>query len=808
MFPQNIYTPKKKWTLNYFKFIPEKEKHFEALCSIGNGYFCTRGAFEEVFTSEISYPGTYISGIYNRLKSKIKDRIIENEDLVRCPNWLYINFRIGDGDWFDISKVEILDYHKQLDLKHGVLFRKVTFKDKKNKITTIESRRFASMASPHYGVMNYTITPKNYSATITVKSALDGDVSNEGVERYKQLNSRHLEVVDKGVQNNIIYLLVQTNNSKIKIAEASKCAVFIDDVQKDIEYKYLKENNRIQRFFSVSINEGKTLSIEKIVSIFTSKDSSVSNELLQAKESLINLNRYIELYIPHVEMWERLWDKTDIEIDGDNFTQKIIRLHIFHIMITASIHNKDLDTSIPARGLHGEAYRGHIFWDELLVLPFYYMHFPEIAKSIIMYRYNRLDRAKEYACEHGYKGAMFPWQSESDGREGSQTIHLNPVSGEWEEDNSSLQRHVSGAIAYNVWYYYQATGDLEFMEKYGAELVFEITMFLSSKACFNETINKYEIDRIMGPDEYHEKYPGSDIEDKGLKNNSYTNILTVWVIERALELLNILPGARLIELKEKIKLEKKEIKRWKDITRKMKLTIQDGIVSQFDGFFQLKELNWNAYKQKYGNIARLDRILKAEYDAPDNYKILKQSDFLMLFYLFRLEEIKNIFKKLGYNFTDDMLIKNYEYYLDRTLHGSTLSPVVHSYLANLVDDKEKSLELFYQSLRADIDDIQCGTTKEGIHLGLMGGTINIILASYAGLDIRKSLVTLNPNLPKTWDRIKFNFLFRGLHYFVEIFKNRINIIIRGETDVNIRIEVKDKIYQLEPDILLSVAIPS
>lgn len=792
-----MFNHSENWTLDYFKFNPEKEKHSEALCSIGNGYFCTRGAFEEACTSEISYPGTYVSGLYNRLESKIGNRIIENEDLVKCPNWLCIDFRIGDGDWFDISKVEILYYHKQLDLKHGVLLRKVTFKDTENRITTIKSKRFASMASPHYGAMNYNIIPKNYSDTFTIKSTLDGDVINEGVDRYRQLNSRHIETIDKGVQDNNIFLLVRTNNSKINIAEASKCTVLIDGKQEDIEFKYLIKNNRIERNFSVLINDGETLSIEKIVTIFTSKDCGVSNALSQAKESLRQIKRYEELYFPHVEMWKELWEKADIEVDGDNFVQKVIRLHMFHIIITASIHSKDLDTSIPARGLHGEAYRGHIFWDELFVLPLYYLHFPEIAKSILMYRYRRLNRAREYAHKHGYKGAMFPWQSESDGREGSQVIHFNPVSGIWEEDNSSLQGHVSGAIVYNVWHYYMVTADLEFIEKYGAELIFEIARFWSSKARFNEISNRYEIENIMGPDEYHEKYPNSAI--KGLKNNAYTNILIVWVIERALKLLNILPQAQAVKLKEKIELDEKEIERWKDITKKMKLTIHSGIVSQFEGFCKLKELDWDSYKAKYDNTARLDRILKAEGDSPDNYKMLKQADFLMIFYLFRLEDIKNIFKKMNYNFTDDMLKKNYVYYLSRTSHGSTLSPVVHSYLANLVNDKEKSLELFYQSLKADIDDIQCGTTEEGIHLGLMGGTINIMLASYAGLDIRNGLVQLDPNLPEKWDRIKFNFLFRGLHYFVEIFKSKINIVFRGDADEDIRAEVWNKIYKLKPE---------
>ena len=213
----------------------------------------------------------------------------------------------------------------------------------------------------------------------------------------------------------------------------------------------------------------------------------------------------------------------DIRISGDREAQRLVRLHMYHMMVAASPHHAGLDSGIPPRGLHGEAYRGHIFWDELYILPLYNLHFPEVVKSVLMYRYRRLDAARAYATEYGFEGAMFPWQSGSDGREETQIIHLNPLSGEWGDDYSSLQRHISLAIAYNVWNYYHATGDLDFMRQYGAEMLLDICKFWASKSKFDETDGRYHIDRVMGPDEFHEKLPGS--EKGGLTDNAYSNIM-------------------------------------------------------------------------------------------------------------------------------------------------------------------------------------------------------------------------------------------------------------------------------------------
>ena len=489
--------------------------------------------------------------------------------------------------------------------------------------------------------------------------------------------------------------------------------------------------------------------------------------------------------------WNKIWNKIDIQIEGDTKSQMLIRLHLYHLMVTASPNNVNIDAGIPARGLHGEAYRGHIFWDELYIMPLYNLFFPEVAKSILKYRFRRIDKAREYAKEYGYRGAMFPWQSGSDGQEETQTIHLNPISGKWGDDYSSLQRHISIAIAYNTWYYFQVTNDTDFMEKGGAEMFLEICRFWASKSVLDETTGRFSISKVMGPDEFHEEHRAS--KGGGVKDNAYTNIMVAWLFMKAFEILEKLPGISKEKIASKIKLEKDEIEEWRKISENLNIPVsEDGIIEQFDGYFDLKELDWDGYRKKYTNIYRLDRILKAEGKSPDDYKLAKQADTLMTFYNLDKEDISGLLKNSGYKLQKDFLERNYNYYLNRTSHGSTLSRVVHSYLANLFGDKELGNKLYFEALESDFTDIQGGTTAEGIHAGVMGGTVLMAITSFAGINFKKENLMINPGLPKNWYSLKFNFTFKNNGYFVDLKHNQLKIEIKSNISDHIKIEFSNK----------------
>ncbi len=787
---------KDEWELNYYDYDIKKERSREALLAVGNGYFGTRGAMEETDAGPTNYPGTYIAGLYNRLDSDVAGRTITNEDFVNCPNWLPITFKIGNSDWFDFNKTKFYSIQKKLCLKTGVFSRILEIEDEQGRQTRIESQRTASMYNPHLAALQYCITPLNYNEDITVKSGINGKQINAGVERYKQLNQNHTVSHKQGGENNISYVTIKTVQSDIEIAEVAKLVVYHDENKKEPEMQVDASEAQAYTTFTIAVKQDQKLELHKMVSIYTSQDKDISNPLAFAQNDVATLNHFDEVFSYSRKKWEALWNETDIRIECDRMSQKLIRLHLYHLLVTASQHHVDIDAGIPARGLHGEAYRGHIFWDELYILPFYYMHLSDTAKSVLMYRYRRLDKAREYSKDYGYKGAMFPWQSGSDGTEETQIIHLNPRSGKWDDDYSSLQRHISIAVAYNVWKYYQFTNDIQFLENYGAEMFLEICRFWASKATYNDKTGRYEINKVMGPDEFHEKYP--DVDYGGLNNNAYTNIMVAYLFKKAFEMLNIFDVTAKNKVLQKIKLKPEELERWHNISQRLYLEISDkGIISQFQGYFDLEELNWDAYREKYKNIHRMDRILKAEGKSPDAYKVAKQADLLMTFYNLDRDEVSEILNDFGCQLPDNYLKANYNYYLKRTSHGSTLSRVVHAYLASIIGNKKHSWKLYKEALASDYVDIQGGTTGEGIHAGVMGGTILAVIFTYGGINLRSDVVKINPDLPRVWEYIEFKFNYKQKKYAVKISNETIDIKVLCD-DEETPVIINEKKYVLKP----------
>jgi beta-phosphoglucomutase family hydrolase len=762
------------WLLTYNDYDPKKEKSREALLTVGNGFFGTRGAMEESKPGEINYPGTYIAGLYNRLATPIAGRDIENEDFVNVPNWLKISFKIDDESWFDPNQATIEKIHRQLDFRTGLLTKVMVVVDEEGRKTKIESYRMASMENMNMAAIRYRITPLNYSGQMSFCSSLDGTHKNDGVKRYSSLNQQHLEPVEQGGSGAATYLKVRTTQSNIEIAEAAKLHFSVAGIEQHVEYGVSSDDGIIYTIIDHQAKEGETIELEKIVSIYTSQfdERDIHRKALLDVE---NVSSFEELLAGSSKVWEEIWQKADIRIEGDRASQRLLRLHTYHLMVSASPNNKKLDASVTARGLHGEAYRGHIFWDELFILPFYDIHFPEVAKSILMYRYRRLEKAREYAKEYGFQGAMFPWQSASDGREETQVVHLNPLTGDWGPDHSSLQRHVSLAVAYNVWQYFHLTNDTEFLEKYGLEMYLEICRFWASKCELNLETGKYSIKKVMGPDEFHEMYP--DAKEGGLKDNAYTNLMVSWMMKITPELFSKLSAGAVEQVMQKISLTNEELNSWSKIQKNLNLIISpDGIISQYDGYFNLKELDWDYYREKYGNIYRMDRLLKAEGKSADDYKVAKQADMLMTFYNLDKEQVDQILSDLDYKLPADYLARNMNYYLTRTSHGSTLSRVVHAQLALIAGDKDLSWELYSDALASDYNDIQGGTTAEGIHAGVMAGTILIAVTAYAGVDLREEILQINPSLPEQWKSMKFNFNFKNVHYLLTITKNSVNIL--------------------------------
>ena len=798
------------WSLEYQGFDPEEEGLREALCTLGNGYFCTRGANIESSADEVHYPGTYLAGGYNRLKTEIAGRVIENEDLVNLPNWLPLSFRIDRGPWFNILENQVLSYRQVLDIKTGVLHREVLFRDAQARETKIAERRLVHMTNQHLAALEVTLTAINWSGALEIRSALDGRVVNTGVERYRNLNSRHLEPLEAtGVSEDTIFLKTQTNQSELRLALAARTQVFRDQELQKVARQTLTETGYAAQHLFFDLEPGDKITVEKVVTLFTSRDKAISECGLEARKLVARAERFPHLLESHARTWEHLWRRFNLDLthqdpDEGRLAEKILRLHIFHLLQTTSVHTMDLDVGVPPRGWHGEAYRGHIFWDELFIFPLLNLRLPEITRSLLMYRYRRLNEARVAARQAGYRGAMYPWQSGSNGREETQVIHLNPESGRWIPDHTQVQRHVNAAIAYNIYQYYQATRDLEFLAFYGAEIILEIARFWASVATYNKDLDRYEILGVMGPDEYHDAYP--EASSPGLNNNAYTNIMAVWVLTHALEVLQTLPEDRASELCEKLQINQEEIDLWRDISRKMRLVFHDdGIISQFEGYDRLQEFDWEHYRRKYGNIQRLDRILEAEGDSVNRYKASKQADVLMLFYLFSSDELREIFGQLGYPFEYETIPKNIDYYLKRTSHGSTLSWVVHSWVLSR-SDRTGSWKFFREALKSDICDIQGGTTPEGIHLGAMAGTVDLMSRAYTGIELRGDVLRFNPCLPAELERFQMQIRYWGHTLDLEITQERLRVSTIRAAEKPIKIAYLERIFDLHPSEALQISL--
>jgi trehalose/maltose hydrolase-like predicted phosphorylase len=771
-----------RWSLTFDGFDPAAEGVREALCTLGNGYFATRGCAPEAAADGVHYPGTYVAGCFDRLSSEVAGRTVDNEDLVNAPNWLPLTFRADGGPWFTVGD-RPLSFRQELDLRRGVLTRLVRLGDAGGRVTSVTQRRIVSMADPHLAALETTIVPENWSGRLEIRSALDGRVTNSGVARYRELNGAHLDPLDTGDDDEIIWLATTTATSRIRIAMAARTRT--SDQAKRTPHA---EPGWAAHDLLVDAAEGVPVTVEKVVAVFTSRDRAIEEATAAARTRALRADCFDALLERHSLAWDRLWRRCRLSVDHTQ-VQQVLNLHMFHLLQTVSEHTVDLDAGVPARGLHGEAYRGHVFWDELFVLPFLSLRFPEIARALLLYRWRRLPEARWAARAEGVRGAMYPWQSGADGREETQRLHLNPRSGRWLPDHTPLQRHVGLAVAYNVWRFYEATGDAEFLAEYGAEMLLEVARFFAGLATYERTLDQYEIRGVMGPDEYHDGYSGRAAP--GIDNNAYTNVLTAWVLRRALDVLALLPGHRREELCERLTLSRAEIAGFEDVSRKLRVVFHDGgdgpVMSQFEGYDRLAELDWAAYRERYGDIRRLDRILEAEGDTPNRYRASKQADVLMLFYLLSAEELADVLTRLGHPYEPGLIPRTIDHYLARTCHGSTLSALVHAWVLAR-SGGAGAWPFFLETLHSDVLDVQHGTTAEGIHLAAMAGTVDLVQRCFAGVAAYGGALHVNPRVPAEISEVRLALRYHGL-WGVEVSCHRERLRVGLRPDVAAPIDV-------------------
>jgi trehalose/maltose hydrolase-like predicted phosphorylase len=729
-------------SLAYGAFDAADEGRRETLLTQGNGKLTVRAAACWATADAVHYPGTYHAGFYNRLDDVIQGERMTNESLVNLPNWLPLTFRVlGETEWFALERVEILAYDHRLNTGTGLAERMVLFRDQAGRCTRLLEQRLVSMARPDLAALRLDITPMDWSGQLEIRAAIDGTVSNDRVARFQRFDRQHLHRIEGQVfAPGLLSLSAETRGSGSRIAIATRLRHAGTLLDAGLEVAGAAER------ILCEVSAGCTTRLEKTAAIVTSLDLEGDCSQLDPTAAALALLQdaadFDGLAAAHADAWAPLLDRLGIsDLPGELGCS--LRFHACHLLQTASPHSLPLDVGFPARGWQ-EAYRGHIFWDETFVLPFFVYRYPKIARQLLLYRCQRLPEAREAARAHGYRGAMFPWRSGADGREHTPILQFNMLSGGWIEDHTRLQRHIGASIAYNIWHYLLATGDQPFLIEHGARMMLEIARFWGSIARHDPADDRYDITGVSGPDEYHTGYPGAAAQ--GVANNAYTNVMAAWVLARAPEVLAMLPGPDRAALCSDMQLEPDELARWDRISRRLRLAFAaDGTLLPFAGFDCLLPAKLSDLQREHGDT-RLDWALHAQGDDLCRYQVMKQADTQVLAFLLPHGELERMLDRLGYPMTPAAWRRTLSHDLARTSHESSLSRIAFAGALTHADPAT-SWKFFTAALQPEHDPSSASAVAEGAHLGAYGAAIGVLQHHYLGFGVTPTGIRLEPAPP-------------------------------------------------------------
>ncbi|NGX41797.1 MAG: Kojibiose phosphorylase [Chlamydiae bacterium] len=724
------YTNDDLWHIKEDGFDPEIQNIREAQFSIGNGLIGARGVLEE--SPKGAVPGTYMSGIYDRMTSQVAE-------LVNLPNPFHFKFTLK-GEKFGAVTMDTLEHHRVLNLQHGLLIRKTIYSDIKKRRYNYQSIRFLSMDNKNIGVMQLVLTPLDDDADIELQTVIDVSVHN--AETMTEGTKRHFHTIEMRPYDHTNYMVVETLEKHQKIVYHSGF------------YYKIGRNKKFSssRVLSLKLKKGQPAVFTKVfyISSCGDKESDLKKE---KKRSTTIFQRtfktpFSKLLKNHIDAWEKLWKTSDIVIEGTAEIQKNVRFNIYHMLICSHFDNGY--SSIGARTLSGEGYRGHIFWDaEIFLLPFYAYTNPEIAKNMLLYRYKRLDHARKIAISRGYKGAMFPWESAGTGEEETPTWAKNLDGTIIRIKTNELEHHISADIAYACCQYVEIANDLDFLRKYGYEILLETARFWASRVKHNRQ-GHFEIRDVIGPDEFHEH----------VNNNAFTNMMAKWNLLTAHNMFLELKkkGPKTFKaLKTKLNFSDKEVAHWKSIGTHIVLKKRkDNVIEQFDSYFRKRYVKITDFDEN--SIPLLPKGIRVkDYQTT---QFVKQSDVLMLLYL------------LSDQFDKKTKEKNFWFYHERTLHKSSLSAAIHSIIALEAGALNLAYQFFNVALHADISNLH-GNTAEGTHAASLGGVWQNIIHGFAGVKMTKDGLSIDPKMPTTWRSIKFTLHWKGNLLRIETKNNEV-----------------------------------
>ncbi len=742
----------KKWLIEQKKF--EISGKMETNFTLANGYAGVRGSFEEILYGE--QRGTFMAGIYDKSEAQVSE-------FVNMPFFFGLRIYINRA-YVDLQTCKILNFYRALDMKHGLLYKSVRVKDSEGRITKIEGFRFLSKRRTYLAGMQYAITPENYDGIITVENIIDGTVLNkkdDPKEKIKHFTVRKNEDLNKKG----IYLETGTCEKDYRLGIASSLRAKIKGENAGTCRKFIASGEMSMENIDIEVQKGMTADIVKYVSLATSRE--IEKEGLQ-KKTEERLNEFLaegmeKILNESILSYEKLWHIKNIEIDGDEEGEKALRFNIFHLM--NCVNTEDSRVSIGAKGMHGEGYNGHIFWDtEIFMLPFFTYTQPEGAKSLLMYRYNLLDMARENAFTNGYRGALFPWESADTGKEETPRWGFdykgNPVR-IWTGD---LEHHIVSDVAFAIWEYFRATDDMDFFFNYGMEIFLETARFWSTRAEYNKKADRYDINRVIGPDEFHEH----------VNNNLYTNYMAKWNIEKSFELLAWLKENHKYDYETivaKTGLTAKELQKWKDVAEKIYIPRSEQLLEQHEGYFKLKDYTVTEYDENNMPLWP-DGV---DITKPGDYTLIKQPDVIMLLHI------------PGDTFSLETKKINYEYYEKRTMHKSSLSPGLYCLMGLVVGDMTKGYEYFMRTALVDLQDNQ-GNTGLGLHAAGAGITWQTAVFGFGGMYVSKEgYPGFSPQwLPEKWKSLKFKVYWKGNLLGITVKEKEVHVeILEGDKEISV-----------------------
>lgn len=754
------------WEIIQKKYDLLQNRKYETIFTLANGYRGIRGGIEFSNSGE---RGNFIAGIFDKSSAQVTE-------IVNFQDPLMLNFYI-DEEKVDLDKCEVLDYSRVLNMKEGILYGDITVKTHRGKVLSITSERYISRNNVHRWAVGYQLIPRNFSGKILVENIIDGTTSNSAFDPVNK--TRHYKISGVYDLNEGIALKTETFDRGIEVVEGTALSGETEGDKNFLSSRGFEAlEDKAREIYEGNVYEGEKYIICKYGITYTSRDTGRDLYELCREEILKFMNDgYNAEKLLHIQRWKEIWKGIDINITGDAAAQKGLRFNLFHLSSMA--YDGDERISIGAKGLHGEGYKGHVFWDtETFMLPFFIYTMPETARCLLMYRYNTLEGAKKNAAMNGFKGARFPWESADDGTEttpkwgtGFDGKPIRIWTGEEEY-------HINSDITFAIWEYFRATNDREFMQKYGLEIFLSTAMFWQSRVEYNKAENRYEINKVIGPDEFHEH----------INNSVYTNYFAKWSINKTLEFIWKLKNEDqdlLYRICNKLGLKEEDFDEWETIKEKIYIPKDrvGRLIEEFEGYFKLADVEINRLDEN--GMPTWPDLKGKELGET---QLVKQADVVMLMLM------------LGEEFDMEVKKDNYSYYEKRTMHKSSLSPSMYSIMGLIVGDTHNAYKYFMKTIMTDLEDNQ-GNTEHGLHAASTGGSWQSAVFGFGGFEIDKiGTPGFSPWIPEHWREMSFNIRWRNAAVNISISQDEVKV----KPTEDVKIKLYGILYNVKKDSVLAV----